>query len=398
MRGLLGTMDPLDLILRGTVDCITLDDLKRKLGTGKKLRVKLGIDPTGRDIHVGFAVVLRKLRQFQDLGHQAVLIVGDYTALVGDPSGRNQTRPLLTEAQVKENARTYIEQMGKILDLDRLEVRPNGDWFRKMTFNEVISLASKLTVARMLERDDFAKRMKEQAPISLHELLYPMMQAYDSVMVKADVELGGTDQLFNLLVGRQLQPLFDQEPQICLTSTILVGTDGTRKMSKSYGNIVGIAEPPEEQYGKTMSIPDACMKDWFLLCTSLPQPEIEVILGGHPMNAKHRLAREIVTIYHGAEAAERAAEHFRKTVVEKEVPEEVPEFRSPSPAPPIQLVAQAFGLSNSEARRLIAQGAVSLEGEPVKDVATPLAFAPGQVLRAGKRRYVRLIPEAPAPR
>jgi tyrosyl-tRNA synthetase len=387
----------IDALLRGIVDVKTREDLERKLAKGRPLRVKLGIDPTGSSIHVGFAVVLRKLRQFQDLGHQAVIIVGDYTALVGDPSGRNATRPLLTEAEVKANAATYIEQMGKILDLARLEVRWNSEWFSKMSFLEVIGLASKLTVARMLERDDFAKRMKEQAPISLHELLYPMMQGYDSVMLQADIELGATEQLFNLLVGRQLQPQFGQEPQVCMMTPILVGTDGVRKMSKSYGNIVGIADPPEEQYGRTMSIPDASMRDWFVLCTSVPEAEIEALLAGHPRDAKDRLAREIVTIYHGPEAAERAAAAFRRQFAEKEVPSEMPDYAVPAAevaegrAWIVALLRGAFKLSGSDARRLVAQGAVSLDGEAVRDEQAKVEVRSGRVLKAGKRQFARLV-------
>ena len=383
-------------LLRGIVDVKTHDDFEKKLELGRPLRVKFGIDPTSRDIHIGHAVPLRKLRQFQDAGHQVVLIIGDYTALVGDPSGRNATRPLLTHEQVKANAQTYVEQIGKIVDLSKVEVRWNSEWFEKMTFLEVISLASRLTVARMLERDDFSKRLKEQQPIALHEPLYPMMQGYDSVMIKADVELGATEQLFNLLVGRHLQQDFGQEPQVCMTLPILVGTDGTRKMGKSYDNFIGIAEPPETQYGKAMSIPDAAMRDWFLHCTSVPEATIGELLAGHPMEAKHRLAREIVTIYHGAEAAERGAEHFRRTVVDKEVPAEMPTFAVPA-ADLVdgkvwiaKLVAGAFGGSTSEARRLVEQHAVSIDGQVVKDVQAKIELRDGAVLKAGKRKYARL--------
>ncbi len=388
--------DALKRLLRGVVDLKTREDLERKLASGRPLRVKLGIDPTGGDIHLGFAVVLRKLRQFQDLGHQAVIIVGDYTALVGDPSGRNVTRPLLTEEEVRANARTYIEQMGRVLDLARLEVRYNGEWFAKMPFLEVIRLASKLTVARMLERDDFAKRFAEKAPIGLHELLYPMMQGYDSVMVRADVELGGTDQLFNLLVGRQLQPDFGQEPQVCLMTPILPGTDGVRKMSKSYGNVVGIAWPPEEQYGKVMSIPDSVMRDYFVLCTDLPEDEIDALLAGHLGEAKRRLAREIVRAYHGDEAAERAARHFRRLFVEKEAPESLRDYAVPpgdlegGRAWIVQLLRGAFGFSGNEARRLVQQGAVSVDGEPVRDPNAKILVRDGAVLKAGKRNFARL--------
>ena len=389
------TADAFDRITRGVADLKTPDALKEKLAksakTGKPLRVKLGIDPTARDIHLGFAVVLRKLRLFQDLGHQAVLIVGDYTAQVGDPSGKSATRPILSEADVRANAQTYIEQIGKIVDLSKLEVRWNGEWFKKLAFLEVIALASKLTVARMLERDDFSKRLKEQAAIGLHELMYPMMQGYDSVMVEADVELGGTDQLFNLLVGRQLRPDFGQESQVCLMTPILVGLDGAKKMSKSYGNYIGIAESPEEQYGKTMSIPDAAMRGWFTLCTDVPLAEVDAVLAGHPNDAKKRLAFEIVSIYHGKAGAERGAEHFRKTVVEKAAPEAMPEYKvAESPIWIVKLVAGAFSLSNSDARRLVGQGAVSIDGVVTRDDKANVEPRTGQVLKAGKRQYARL--------
>jgi tyrosyl-tRNA synthetase len=380
-----------DAVMRGVTDVKTADALRDKLRKNVPLRVKLGIDPTARDIHLGFAVVLRKLRLFQDLGHQAVLIVGDYTAQVGDPSGKSATRPLLSEEEVRANAETYIRQIGKIVDLSRLEVRWNGEWFSRMAFLDVIRLAGKLTVARMIERDDFAKRLKEGQPVGLHELCYPMMQGYDSVMVRSDIELGGTDQLFNLLVGRQLQPDFGQEPQVCLMTPLLVGLDGARKMSKSYGNTIGIAEPPEEQYGKAMSIPDAIMRDWFLLCTEVPLAEIDALLAGHPNEAKKRLAREIVRIYHGEEAAERAALHFRKTVVEKAAPEEMPTVAvAASPVWVVDLLRSAFGLSGSDARRLVQQGAVSLDGRALTDVNEKLEVTPGAVLKAGKRQYARI--------
>lgn len=380
-------------ILRGVADLKTEEALDQKLKLGRPLRVKLGIDPTASDIHLGFAVVLRKLRAFQDLGHQAVLIMGDYTAQVGDPSGKNETRPVLGQDVVRENARTYLEQIGKIVDLGRLEVRWNGEWFSKLRFLDVVGLTGKLTVARMLERDDFQKRLGEGTPVGLHELLYPMMQGYDSVMIEADIELGGTDQLFNLLVGRQLQPHYGQEPQVCLMTPLLVGTDGTRKMSKSYGNYIGIAEPPEEQYGKTMSIPDARMREWFIHATSLPEAEIDAALAGHPNDAKHRLAWEIVRIYHGEEGASAGRAHFEKTVQRKERPDDIPSFSLALEGGRIALavlVADAFGRSRSEARRLIQQKAVSIDGEVITDPQAEVAPRSGQVLKAGKRAWVQL--------
>jgi len=381
-------------LLRGVADVKSAESLEQKLKKGKPLRVKLGIDPTASGIHLGFAVVLRKLRCFQDLGHKAVLLFGDYTAQVGDPSGKSSTRPLLTGEEVRANAMTYLEQIAKILvttDPARFELRWNSEWFAKMGFLEVIRLAGKLTVARMIERDDFNKRLKENQPVGLHELLYPMMQGYDSVMLEADVELGGTDQLFNLLVGRQLQPDFGQEPQVCLMMPILTGLDGSRKMSKSYGNTIGITEAPESQYGKTMSIPDAAMKDWFTLATDVPLEEVAAILAGHPNEAKKRLAHEIVTIYHGPVAAQGAAEHFRKTVVEKAAPDEMPAFAvTASPVWIVDLLKGAFGLSGSDARRLVTQGAVSIDGEAVKDPNAKIDVKGGETLKAGKRQYARL--------
>ncbi|MHC4393369.1 MAG: tyrosine--tRNA ligase [Planctomycetota bacterium] len=386
----------IEKILRGVAQLETKDALESKLKLGRPLRVKLGIDPTSRDIHLGFAVVLRKLRLFQDLGHQAVLIVGDYTAQVGDPTGKNETRPILTEEQVRGNAENYIEQIGKIVDLEKLEVRYNGEWFSKLQFLEVIALCSKLTVAQMLQRDDFQKRLGGGLPVGLHELMYPMMQGYDSVMIEADIELGGTDQLFNLLVGRQLQPRFDQEPQVCLMTPLLVGTDGTRKMSKSYGNYVGIAEAPEQQYGKTMSIPDALMRDWFIHATEVAEADIDTILAGHPNEAKHRLAYEIVKVYHGEAGAEAGREHFRKTVQQRQLPDDIPDFAidaadlEDGQLPLVTLVSKAFGRSRSDARRLIQQKAVAIEGEAVTDVHAKVTPEDGQILRAGKRKYVRI--------
>ncbi|MDZ7816973.1 MAG: tyrosine--tRNA ligase [Planctomycetota bacterium] len=293
----------LDIILRGTVDVLTVEDLRAKLDAcskGKRppLRVKLGMDPTAPDIHLGHSVVLRKCRQFQDLGHKVVLIIGDGMVSVGDPSGRSKTRPVLTREQISENCKSYFEQAGKILDLDeqKLEIVYNGDWFFNMDFSEVIKLASQMTVARLLERDDFAKRYKEGLPISLHEMFYPIMQGYDSVMVQADVEMGGTDQTFNLLVGRSLQPSFGQKPQVPVTMPLLVGLDGSRKMSKSLGNYVSVIDEPREMFGKLMSIPDELMRSYFTLCTDVSLDEVDRLLSGHPMEAKKQLAMEIVTL------------------------------------------------------------------------------------------------------
>lgn len=322
-------MDPqaqLDALKRGVVATTTEAELLARLGraakTGRPLRVKLGVDPTAPDIHLGHTVVLRKLRQFQDLGHRAVLLIGDFTALIGDPSGREKTRPPLTPDAIEANAKTYLDQAGKVLDLspERLEVVRNGAWLRPLLFEKLLGLAAQVTVARFLERDDFSERYQKGAPIGLHEFLYPVMQGYDSVEVRADVELGGTDQTFNLLVGRDLQRAHGQEPQATMTLPILVGLDGVRKMSKSYGNHIGVAEDANSQYGKAMSIPDAAMKDWFTLLTDIPLEEAAALLDSaktHPRAAKDRLAREIVSAYHGAAAAREASARFEKVHVRK---------------------------------------------------------------------------------
>jgi tyrosyl-tRNA synthetase len=400
----------LEVIRRGVVPggIVSEDELREKLETslreGRPLRVKLGVDPTAPDIHLGHTVVLRKLRQFQDLGHTAVLIIGDYTAMVGDPSGRSKTRPQLSYADVEANAKTYVDQVSRILRQDRLEVVRNGDWFRKMTFLEVLRLASKMTVARMLERDDFAKRYAEQQPIAVHEFLYCLMQGQDSVEVHADVELGGTDQLFNLLVGRNLQREAGQPPQICITTPILPGLDGVEKMSKSLGNHIGVSDPPsgaDGMFGKTMSIPDELMRDYYVLLTDLAMDEIDDVLSGHPRDAKMRLATEVVAFYHSPEAAELAKEEFEKVFTERGTPEDMPGF-APSAedledgAVWIVRLVQASGCAGSggEARRLVSQGAVSIDGERVDDIDARVTIVGGEVLKVGKRRFVRLEPPA----
>jgi len=386
----------LDIIRRGAEEIFPEDELVQKIERSKKenrpLRVKLGIDPTATDIHLGFAVVLRKLRQFQDLGHKAVIIIGDYTAQVGDPSGKNKTRPMLTHEEVLANAETYLQQMNKIIDVSAAEIVRNGDWFSKMTFLDVIKLTSRTTVARMLERDDFLKRYQNQTPIGLHEFLYPLMQGWDSVEVRADVELGGTDQRFNLLVGRDLQRDVGQEPQICLTLPLLIGTDGSMKMSKSLGNYIGIDEPPSEMFGKLMSIPDELMRSYFILETELPESEIDQLLAGHPRDAKLALARTIVAMYHGDEAAASAQEEFIKVFSRKDVPDEMPEVVvGQSEIWIIDLIRKAgFASSNSEARRLVIQGGVSIDGEPVRDPSVQVTIHNDAVLKVGKRRFAKL--------
>jgi len=386
----------LELIRRGAVEIHSEAELEAKLkraaGERRPLRVKLGLDPTSPDIHLGHTVVLGKLRQFQDLGHQAVLIIGDYTAMVGDPSGQSKTRPQLTPEQIEANLQTYLEQVRAVLDVARLEIRRNGEWFAKMSFADVLKLAGSSTVARMLERDDFAKRCAAKAPIGVHELLYPLMQAHDSVMVRADVELGGTDQTFNLLGGRDLQRDAGQEPQVTLSMPLLVGLDGVNKMSKSLGNYVGLKDQPGEMFGKLMSLPDALMADYFTLLTALSEAEIHKLLAGHPREAKERLGVEVVTRYHSAQAARAAAAEFRKVFSEKQAPTDMPEVRLASAkVNVVDLIIQAgHAASKSEARRLVEGGGVSLGGEKVADWKAEVSPADGAVLQTGKRRFARV--------
>lgn len=395
--------EQLKILLSGAAEVIPVEELERKLGLGRPLRVKLGIDPSAPDIHIGHAVVLRKLRRFQDLGHTAVLIIGDFTGLVGDPSGRTETRPMLAAEQLEANARTYLKQVGRVLDMDRVELRRNSEWLAPLSFADVAKVARQLTVAQLLDRDDFQARYREGRPISLVEFLYPLMQGYDSVAVDADVEMGGTDQTFNLLVGRDLQRAHGQDPQVVFTVPLLTGTDGARKMSKTYGNHVGVTDPPEEQFGRTMRIPDALIVEWLRLCTDLHPDEIEAIERGlaegslHPGEQKRRLAREVVALYHGAEAAEAAEALFDQVHRKGEAPDDIPEYRLPE-RPEMLLVAAVIaetGLasSRSDARRLISQGGVRLDGEPLTDPQgeLPRSALEGKVLQVGKRRFARLL-------
>ena len=376
-------------LARNAVDSLPEGVLERKLAEGRPLRVKLGIDPTAPDIHLGFTVVLQKLREFQDLGHVVVLIVGDYTARVGDPSGRSETRPVLSPAEIDANAQTFRQQAVKVLDSERLEVRFNGEWL-DMTMEDLFRLARTTTVAQLLERDDFAKRFAAHEPISVLELLYPLLQGYDSVAVQADVELGGTDQKFNLLLGRQIQRLYGQPEQAILTMPLLVGTDGERKMSKSLGNYIGVTDPPEEIYGKTLSIPDAAVASWYelLLGTAAP-PELG------PRDAKRALARELVARFHGSEAAHAAQREFDRVHIDRRAPEAMPTVIWPADQPEVHLPAlleRAFGVSRSDARRALAQGGVKLDGETVANDAldVPAAAVDGKVLQLGKRRFARV--------
>ncbi|WXJ95423.1 Tyrosine--tRNA ligase [Neomoorella carbonis] len=398
----------LKVLRRGVAEIIPEEDLKAKLkkslSTGKPLRVKLGLDPTAPDIHLGHTVVLQKLRQFQDLGHQVIIIIGDFTGRIGDPTGKSETRRQLSEAEVLANAETYKEQIFKILDPARTEVTFNSQWLARLTFADVIQLAAKITVARMLEREDFARRYQDNRPISVHEFFYPLMQGYDSVALASDVELGGTDQKFNLLIGRQLQREYGQEPQVAMMMPILPGLDGVQKMSKSLGNYIGIDEPPKEMYGKTMSLPDDLMLTYFELVTTVSLEEMETIRQGladgslHPRDVKMRLAREIVGLYHGEAAAREAEKEFRQVFQLGDLPEEMPEVIVEEARMwlPRLMVQAGLAPSTSEARRLIRQGAVKLNGERLLDPDAEIAVHDGQVLQAGKRKFARLrVPVAP---
>ena len=379
-----------DRIYANAVDVISREELDRRLRSGDTLRIKLGIDPTAPDIHLGFVVVLKKLREFQDLGHTAVLVIGDYTARVGDPSGRSKTRPILSPEEIEENTRTYLEQAYLVLDRDKTEVRHNSEWLAPLTMADVIGLTRATTVARILERDDFSKRYAAGDPISLTELLYPLMQAYDSVAIDADVELGGTDQLYNLLMGRQIMEYYGKTPQCVLTTPLLVGTDGTAKMSKSLGNYIGVTENPRDMFGKAMSIPDEPMSDYYLLLLDRSLPE------GAPVERKRELARSLVRVFHGESAMKDAEEHFN-TVVRREVPEDAPELPLPEDTQEVWIVdlitLAGFANTNGEARRFIKGGAVRLDGESVKDERLTLETESlaGKILQVGKRRYARLV-------
>jgi len=374
-------------LTRNAVDVLPAGELERKLALGRPLRVKLGIDPTGPDIHLGFAAVLNRLRAFQDDGHVAVLIVGDYTARIGDPSGRSAERQVLPDEVLDANAKLFAEQAYRILDRERTEVRFNGEWLGKLDYAELVRLTRTGTVARLLERDDFAKRFARREPISVSELLYPFAQGYDSVAVEADIEVGGTDQLYNLLMGRDVMAHYGLEPQMVITYELLVGTDGADKMSKSVGNYVGIDEAPEEMFGKVMSIPDGALPQWWRLTLDREPPETE------PMESKLALARGVVSRYHSEEAAQSAEEHFTRVVREGRAPEDVPEAPLPGDDPvhlPKLLADTGLAASTSDARRLIAQGAVKIDDEAVTELDVPRERLNHAVLQAGKRRFVRL--------
>jgi len=384
-----------ELLKRGASLIVPENGLRAKLEksakTGKPLVVKLGLDPTSPDIHLGFAVVLRKIRQFQDLGHRVTIIIGDYTTLIGDPSGRSATRPMLTEEQIRENATTYVDQLSVILDRAKTDIRFNSEWLGKLSFADLVKLTSKMTVAQVLTRDDFRKRWDAGAPISLHELLYPLAQGYDSVAIEADIEMGGQDQTFNILTGRDLQAETGQDQQIGFFMPLLVGLDGQKKMSKSLGNYVGIAEPAIDQYSKVMSLADELMGDWFLLCTDVPVEAYSEWLtaGSNPMEAKHKLAHAIVAIYHGAESADAASEQWKKVHSGRQFPDDAPEHTvSSNPiAPVVLLVELGVCASNGDARRLVEQGGLSINGEKHSDTKALINVTSGDQLKAGKKHY-----------
>jgi len=396
-------------ITSGAVELIPGEEMRAKvqksLDTGKPLTVKLGVDPTRPDLHIGHSVPLNKLRDFQQLGHQIVLIIGDFTALIGDPSEQDTTRPVLTPEEVERNARTYVEQAGKIIDTSTARLARNSEWLAPLTFKDVLELTSKFTVARILERDDFNRRYREQRPLGLHEFMYPVMQAYDSVVLEADVEIGGTDQKFNLLAGRNLQRAFGQEPQCVLTLPLLEGTDGVQKMSKLLGNDIGLTDNPREMFGKLMSIPDEAMWKYFQLVTRLGPDEIEeirsqVIAGSmNPRDAKEKLAREIVEVYHGPEAAAREVDEFRRVFSMGELPDHVDAAKVPSSKfvggsiwVVDMLVFLGLASTNGEARRLIRGGGVTLDGERLEDADQELTIdrVNGRVLRKGRKTFLRI--------
>jgi len=392
----------LEVIKRGIVDLIEEEELIRKLErsykTGIPLRIKAGFDPTAPDLHLGHTVLLRKLKHFQDLGHEVYFLIGDFTAMIGDPTGRSETRPALTKEQVLENAKTYKEQVFKILDPAKTKVVFNSEWFSKMTAEDIIRLCAKYTVARILERDDFKKRFENGLPIAIHELIYPLFQAYDSVALKADVELGGTDQLFNLLIGRDIQREYGQEPQVIITLPLLEGLDGVQKMSKSLGNYVGIMEPPKEMFGKLMSIPDNLMWKYYELLTDLPLEEIAEMKKGveegklHPKEVKKRLARLIVAQYHSEKEALKAEEEFERVFSKRELPTEVETFEITAGKVYLPKFLKELGIvkSSSEAKRLIAQRAIDLNKETL--TSEEVFFGKGEyILRIGKKRFVKFV-------
>ncbi|MFL5331143.1 MAG: tyrosine--tRNA ligase [Gemmataceae bacterium] len=396
---MLTVSEQLAIIERSADQVIPRDELVKKLSRGKPLRVKLGIDPTGFDVHLGHTVVLRKLRQFQDLGHQIVLLIGTATAAVGDPSGRDASRQALTSEQIDKNAENYLAQIAKVIDVSNVEVVRNGDWFNRFDFAAMLRLLGQMTMQRMIERDDFTKRIKAGTPIYLHECLYPLMQGHDSVEVRADVELGGTEQLFNLMAGRDLQRAAGQEPQVCLIMPILRGLDGVKKMGKSLGNYIGVGESAYDQFAKTMSIPDDLLSEWFRLLTDRPKSEIDSLLVGHPMDAKKTLGRDIVGFYHGESAAKDAQAEWERRFSARQDPSEIAtadvagsELMDGAILPGKLLVLVGFAKSNNEARQKITEGAMSVgpDRTKVEDPKTPIMLSDGLVVRLGSKKIVKI--------
>ncbi|TYA13087.1 tyrosine--tRNA ligase [Paenibacillus faecis] len=398
----------LKVISRGVVEIVPEDELKKKIMksvvTGTPLKVKLGLDPSAPDIHVGHTVVMQKLRQFQELGHQVQLIIGDFTGRIGDPTGKSETRKQLSEEDVQRNAETYRQQIFKILDPEKTKVHFNSEWLAPMTFEDVVKLAAKVTVARMLERDDFTKRYSTGQPISIHEFFYPLMQGMDSVALHTDIELGGTDQKFNLLMGRTLQKEYGQDPQVTIMTPLIEGLDGVQKMSKSLGNYIGIDEEPNEIYGKAMSVPDELMLKYYELVTDLSNEELETLSEGvksgavHPRDAKMKLAHTLVRMYHGMDAAEGAQEHFVTVFQQRALPEDIEEIEVPAGEledGSIKLIKLltliGFASSNGEAKRSIQQGAVKINEEKLTDVNAAIALAGGEVIQVGKRKFAKLL-------
>ena len=394
--------EQMDLIKRGTEEILPeellVQKIERSIEEKRPLKIKLGCDPSKPDLHIGHSVVLRKLKHFQDLGHESTLVIGDFTAMIGDPTGRNKTRPQLTISEAKENAKTYVEQCKVILDVNNIKILYNSEWLSKMNFFDVVKLSSSYTVARMLERDDFTKRFKSGTPISIHEFLYPLAQAHDSVQLCADVELGGTDQKFNLLVGRDLQRDCGQEPQCIITTPLLEGTDGSDKMSKSYGNQIGIQDPPEEIFGKVLSIKDNMILRWYTLATDSDSSRllrVEKKLNDptiNPMEIKRELARSIVNMYHDNEKALAAERHFDSIVVKKRVPDDIPVFNLIDEDTVVNIIHSSGLLkSKGEVRRMIKQGAVTLNGEKVNDIYARISKSGEQIFRIGKRKFLKII-------
>lgn len=395
--------EQLELLRRGTTEIIGEEDLRKKLASGKTLRAKLGVDPTAAHVTLGWAVVLRKLRDFQKLGHTACLIIGDFTAMIGDPSGKSKTRKQLSREEVQANVHAVSNQIYKILDPDKTEIYYNKDWLGKMTFEDVIRLCSRATVARIMERDDFTKRWESHQPIAMHELLYPLCQGLDSVEINADIELGGNDQKFNNLVGRNLMEQYGQSPQAVMLCPLLVGTDGKEKMSQSLGNYVSVVDEPNDMFGKTMSIPDDLILNWFELCTDVPIAEAKTLLapGANPRDAKVRLAKEIVALYHSPEAAQAAETYFVETFSKRQQPVDAPETQIPTEIldenglVPLPTLLTALGLteSNGKARKLIEAGAVSLDGDKITDPTAklPPSHLHQKTLKAGKHQFRKLI-------